>query len=153
MRVCKRKHLTQRKDLLPVVPTFRKSARAKHSNCRWPADNEDPPSRTVESSCSAKASTNSFRWAWIKVNTNIRVKNMQTCSSATQISWSVYAWRGSMLSRRVPSKRSGVWGTIEIDERTRTVSPGGDQFEGTGRTYGHGGQVVLCQRNQSKSFH
>lgn len=46
--------------------TFRKSARAKHNNCRWPADNEDPPSRTGESSCSAKVSTKFFRWAWFK---------------------------------------------------------------------------------------
>ena len=41
------------------------------------------------------------------------------CSRATQISASFDTPVGSMFSRMVPSKRSGLCGTIEIPERTR----------------------------------
>lgn len=42
----------------------------------------------------------------------------RTCSSATQMSASADAPVGSIFSRTVPSKRSGLWGTIEMPERT-----------------------------------
>lgn len=54
-------------DALPLndryakLLTFLNNARAKHNNCRCPADNDDPPSRTGASSPSGRFSTYDLR--------------------------------------------------------------------------------------------
>jgi len=104
------------------VCTLRRRARAKHKSCLCPEDSEDPPSWTGASKPWGRVSICSFRWActskwWVRRESAIWTSWL-ACSRATQMSTSECAPMGSILSRKVPSKRSGDCGTIEILDRT-----------------------------------
>mmetsp|Transcript_33147 Transcript_33147/g.72258 ORF Transcript_33147/g.72258 Transcript_33147/m.72258 type:complete len:231 (-) Transcript_33147:3301-3993(-) len=105
----------------------RRSARARHICCRWPTEKLFPPSVTIMSRDGKPCSVVS-RGCWLASPAALwfsSTPSRNTWSArwdllrACQRAGRSLVFSGSRLKRRVPEKRTGSWGMIEILCRRR----------------------------------